>query len=626
MRRVVGVIGHVDHGKTALVRALTGMETDRLPEERRRGMSIALGFAHLSIAGVVIDLIDMPGHERFVRTMVSGATGIDAVIIAVAANEGVKPQTVEHVDIAGLLGVARAIVVATKADLADPARAEAVIRDAAALVRRAGIAVCATAAVSATTGQGLPGLLGGLSAALADTPAHRDDGFPYLPVDRAFTIAGHGTVVTGTLRRGVLAVSDEVELVPAGQAVRIRGLQVHGRPVTVAQPGQRVAANLRDMTPSEAGRGTALAARGLLAPSAWLTVKLQVVGGAPTLRTGMRLALLFGAEETEARLRLLDRDEAGPGQAVLAQLQCAARISVPSRERLILRRMSPPMTLAGGTILDPHGTRLRRHAPSILARLHELAGASPEQVVRQAVQSAGQRGASLPALARLSGVAPARAAAWLASAPVVVKPGFVVSKAAYDQLAAELRAGFGARDAACPDGLSREQILRWLPQAFPPVLDDVLAGLVREAVLLQASGLFRLRHAGREQARAAAEARSAGQLAELLRRGGLSPPDPALASPGPQVKRLLDRLVREGVAIRAVDRVQKREVLFHREAIEDARRRLAPLLAHPPGLLVSEAGAALGISRKYSVPLLEYLDAIQFTRRVADRRVLARRP
>ncbi len=646
MRRVIGVLGHVDHGKTALVRALTGADTDRLPEEKRRGISIALGFAHLTLAGTVFDLIDMPGHERFVRTMVSGATGIDAALLVVAANEGVKPQTVEHLDIAALLGVRQAVVVAAKADLVAPAQAEAVARAAADLARRAGLAVPAAVPASAHTGHGMAAVrdaLAALAAPAGEPPQDAfqgDDGFPYLPIDRAFSVAGHGTVVTGTLRRGPLAVGDEIELAPAGRPVRLRGLQVHGRRVAAAQPGQRVAANLRDVAVADLARGLALAPRALLAPSAWLTVALRVVEAAPPLRTGARLDLLFGAEELPARLRLLDGDEAVPGRPVLAQLYCAAPVSVPARERFILRRPSPPLTVAGGTIIDPAAARLRRRDPAILGRLAALAAAAPADILRQAVEASGMRGVPLPALARLAGLAPARAAALLRGASFVVlppgapAPATVVARAARDRAAAAALSALSAPALSAPahsGGLSRQRLAAALPEIGPAVLDDALADLLRRGALRQAGGLLRPAHADRDRARAAAqaaaEARAAAQLAELLRRGGLSPPDPAALAPGPQARRLLDRLVRDGTAVRARDAVQKRDVLFHQDAVADARRRLAPLLAQAPaGLLVGEAGAVLGISRKYSVPLLEHLDSIRFTRRVADRRLLAAQP
>ncbi len=623
MRRVIGVVGRVDHGKTALVQALTGMETDRLAEEKRRGISIVLGFAHLALPGIELDFIDMPGHERFVRTMVSGATGIDGVAAVVAANEGIKPQTIEHLDIVGLLGVRRTVIVVAKADLVEQGQAECVARDAAAIARRVGLDVQAAVLTSAVTGQGMPELLQAL-AALAVEPVEPDAGFPYLPIDRVFTIAGHGTVVTGTLRRGPLSMNDAMELVPSARPVRLRALQVHGRHVPAAQPGQRVAANLRDIEPGELRRGAALAGRGLLRPSSWLSVMLRLVESAPPLRTGQRFDLLFGTEEVGVRLRLLDRDEALAGQTAPAQVQCDRPVSVPSREAFILRRTSPSMTVAGGCLLDPDAVRLRRRDPAVLAGLAALAQASPEQIVLQAVEVAAANGAQLTALSRLAGVAPSRAAAWLAASRAhITRSGFVVARQDYDRFVEAVKNVLAGQASAHPDGLKQPQLLALLPEAGIHMLEEAVSDLVGRGLVQQEGGRARWRQPEQQAARDAEEALLAGRLAETLRQGGLSPPDPATAAPDFHTKRVLDRLVREGVAVRARDHAQKRDVLFHREAVAEAQRRLAPLLA-PPGLLVSEAGAALGISRKYSVPLLEYFDGIRYTRRVADRRVLAR--
>ena len=316
MRRLVlGVIGHVDHGKTSLVRALTGMETDRLPEEIKRGISITLGFAHARIGGGEVDFVDMPGHERFVRTMASGATGINAALLVVAANEGVMPQTREHVDIAGLLGVGQAVIAVTKADLVSPGELDATAREAAALVAAAGLAAAPPVPVSAVTGAGVEALKGAITAVWEGASAPDELGFAYLPVDRAFSVAGYGTVVTGTLRRGKLLAGDEIEIVPAASPVRVRGLQVHGARVNEASPGQRVAVNLRGIEPAQVPRGTALATPGLLPASAWITVELRAVQEAPALATGARLVLLIGTEEVGARLRLLDRDALEPGES-----------------------------------------------------------------------------------------------------------------------------------------------------------------------------------------------------------------------------------------------------------------------------------------------------------------------
>lgn len=618
-RAVVGVIGHVDHGKTALVRALTGMETDRLEEEKRRGISIALGFAFLQAGVATVDLIDMPGHERFVRTMVSGATGIDAALLVVAANEGIKPQTVEHLDIAGLLGLQRVVVAVSKADLVTPGEAEAAAGAAAALARAAGIQVCAAVLTSAHTGQGMDALRDALLAVIPAGPPGQDDGFPYLPVDRVFSVAGHGTVVTGTLRRGPLAVTDEVAAVPDGRAVRLRGLQVHGARTGRGLPGQRLAVNLRDVAPDGIARGAALTARGMLPPSDWLTVALRSVEGAPPLPTLTKLALLFGTDEVEARLRLLDCDELPPGGAALAQLRCAAPVSVPARERFILRRISPPLTVAGGRVIDPAASRLRRFAPRTLARLAALAGADPAGIVAAEAAAAGAAGVALQRLAQLAGVAEARAAALLPALPAVLgRSRVVVMEREWERVLAAIPGALAGRDAETPT----DRLAALLPWAGRAVLDDAASELVRRGALVRAGGGVRLHAPSRDRARADEEAVGAARMADTLRRAGLSPPDIGVVVPDPRAKRLADRLIREGVVVRAVDKVQKRELLFHQEAIELAKQRLRPLLGGA-GLAAGEAGKALGISRKYCVPLLEHLDAIRFTRRIADRRVLA---
>ena len=618
-RLLLGVIGHVDHGKTALVRALTGIETDRLGEEKRRGISIALGFAHLALPGAIADLIDMPGHERFVRTMISGATGIDAVLLVVSAAEGIKPQTVEHVDIAGLLGLRQAVIAVTKADLVSPARAEAVGRDAASLVRTAGMVSGAPVLTSAVTGLGLDALRTELGRALGMAASREDAGFPYLPIDRAFSLPGHGTIVTGTLRRGGLAAGGAVVAIPCGTSVRIRGLQVHGHAVDTASPGQRVAVNLRGVELTAVPRGSALTSDGLLQPSVWLSVQLRSVAGAPELANASRLRLLFGTDEVDCRLRLLDRDTLQPGDVAPAQLHCASPVAIPAREPFILRWASPAMTVAGGRVLDPETVRQRRHAPGVLARLAALQSATPERIVIDEVDRAREAGISIHRVARVAGVSPAKAAAMLQASPeVVLRSGHAVLQPYLDAVIGRLPRLLQPH----AEGLSREALGRLLPAVGAIVLDEAAMRLAQSGVLRQDRGLIRVYQAAHERHQADADAARATRMLATLLEAGLTPPDAVTLAPDPGAKRLLDRLVKEGAVVRTTDRVQKRDIFFHQQALDNARTRLAPLLREP-GLLVKEAGEALGISRKFSVPLLEYLDSVRFTKRVADRRILA---
>ena len=622
---LVGVIGHVDHGKTALVRALTGVETDRLKEERARGVSIVPGFALLACERGEIDLVDLPGHERFVRAMVSGATGMRAVLLAVDANEGIKPQTIEHLEIARLIGVRRGVLALTKADLASPETIEARSAEVAAAAARAGIAAGPAIATSTLTGAGLPALSAALSALLAESGASPDDGFAYLPVDRVFSRAGFGTVVTGTLRRGRLAVGDTLEIVPGGRSAAVRGLQIHGRAVEAAEPGRRTAVALRGVGLDEIARGQALCLPGLLAPSRWIDVTITAAASAEAaLQGGTACRLLFGTSEVEARLRLLDRTALEPGASAQAQLHLAEPVAVPAREPFVLRLDSPAITVAGGRVLDPASRRRRRGDAGVTADLQAIAAGRPAEALAVRLAQAGAAGTALPELARLAGTAPERVRRLLmASGAREIGERFVGAPAF-----AALRAGTLTAlsqhhgDHPMEHGIAIERIARSL--ALPePLAGAVLRDLAATRDAAQTGALWR--RADFDPARN--ESETARRLEQMFRRAGLNPPDEAEAV-GRDIRRreALTYLVGAGTVIRAVDRVQRRAVLFHKEAITSARTRLSaafPNAGTPEtGFLAREAGAALGISRKFSIPLLEHLDATGFTRRAGDRRVI----
>ena len=631
---LVGVIGHVDHGKTALVRALTGIETDRLKEEKARGVSIVPGFALLAPEGRdgEIDLVDLPGHERFVRAMISGATGMGAVLLAVDANEGIKPQTLEHLEIARLIGVRRGVVALTKSDLVAPERLAERAAEVAAAAARAGLDAPAVVATSTLTGAGLPDLSEALAVLLDEAPPRTDDGFPYLPVDRVFSRAGFGTVVTGTLRRGRLSVGDAVAIVPGGPTATVRGLQIHGRAVTTAEPGRRTAVALRGVGLSDIARGQALAPPDLLASSRWLDVSLIASPGGDPLPGGTALRLLFGTSEVGARLRLLDRDALEPGATGPAQLHLDAAVAVPAREPFILRRDSPATTVAGGRVLDPDSRRRKRHDPRLLADLAALADGGPPEALAIRLAQAGAAGAALCDLARVGGTAPDRVRALLPSLGAREVGERILGGPAFASLRDAILAVLDGhhRDQPMEHGLPAERIVRALglaePVAAAALRDLVATGDVAQGGMqggTQGGALFR--RAGFNPARNETEV--ARRLEAIFRQAGLTPPDEAEAV-GRDVRRreALTYLVGAGTVIRAVDRVQRRAVLFHKAAVEEARAKLRatfPGATSPEsGFLAREAGAALGISRKFSIPLLEHLDATGFTRRAGDRRVI----
>jgi selenocysteine-specific elongation factor len=618
---VIGVIGHVDHGKTALVRALTGEETDRLPEEKARGISIALGFAQLKTgqgANQTIDLIDMPGHERFIRTMIAGATGIDAVLLVLAANEGIKPQTIEHLDIASLLGLRRAVIAITKTDLVTPEQAHSIAKDAAGLLTRAGFLLLPPVLTSALRGEGIDDLRAALAALSATQAPRETGGLPFLPIDRAFAIPGHGPVVTGTLRGAAIATGDTLELFPSRQMVRVRAVQTHGASVAAASPGQRTALNLRDADISTLKHGMALGWPGVFTPSDWLTISIRATSGAPPLKNGARLRALLGTDECEIRLRLLDRDALEPGAAGFAQLHASKAIAFPAREHVILRLASPAVTVAGGQILEPVTRRHRRFSAPLLQRLARLASLAPEALVLAEIAAQGTAGSSLARLSQLSALAPTPIAMLLKPHPVLVTAaGLVVRHAALDSLIARIAALLAPHD----DGLSPAKLLAALPETGADVLDEAIKILLTRNLIAKRGTQLGVPRPEQEQKRARDEATLAAEIAAQLHAAGLSPPDPKTIVTTLAASRAVDRLLREGILIRAKDRAKDKEILFHREAVAEAIRRLAPLLEQGPGLLATDVGTALGISRKYTMPLLDHLDSIRFTRRINDRRL-----
>ncbi|MGQ9365758.1 selenocysteine-specific translation elongation factor [Azospirillum sp. ST 5-10] len=625
MRTVVaGVLGHIDHGKTALVRALTGTDTDRLREEKARGISIALGFARLALPDGEIDLVDMPGHERFVRTMVSGATALEAALLVVDAGEGVRPQTVEHLAIASLIGVRRAVVAVARCDLAPPERAAAAAEAAQELCARLGFAAAPAVTVSAVTGQGLAELTERLAALLRDPAERPDHGFAWLPVDRVFAVAGFGTVVTGTLRRGRLAVGDAVELLPGGRPARVRSLQIHGRAVAATGPGRRTAVALRGVERADVTPGMALATPGALAPADWLDVAVRVPpGAARPLETGAAVRLLFGTTEAEARVRLLDREKLKPGAEAVAQLRCTTPVWLPAGEPFVLRAGSPPATLAGGRILAAAAGRRRRNDPDTLALLRALSAAAPAEAAALHLRAAGAAGMRPDALARAVGLAPGALAVAEAEA---LPDGTLLHREALPALAERLLALVAEhqRQAPTDPGLPLER-LRALPGVPSAVAEAVAARLAAAGRLVREGTALRLPRPEAERLLSDTDRALLAALETTFRRAGLTPPDPAAAADGSRRRaQALRHLVRRGTLVRTVDRVQKREILFHREALARARRILTHHLAdRRTGFPVGEAGRLLGISRKYCVPLLEHLDATGFTRRDGDRRILA---
>lgn len=609
----VGVIGHVNHGKTALVQALTGMQTDRLAEERRRGMSIVLGFAWLALDGGTLDLVDAPGHEQFVRAMVAGATGIQATLLVVDAREGVKPQTVEHVAIADLLGVRRGIVAITKADLVDEARRAAVQRELRARLRDSHLAFAPRLVVSSRTGEGLPALRAALQDLVKQASLPAPAGAPFcLPVDRVFTLAGQGTVVTGTLRGGRLRVGDAIEVQPAGLASMVRQLQVHGVAVDEALAGQRVGVNLRHVKPDQLARGDVLAPPGRLAPASLLDAELRLLSGVTAQQLeGRELQLLVGTSEVGVVPRLLGERGAG---VQLGQLRSARPVAALAGEPFVLRRASPAATLAGGRILDPGARRHRRSDAVALQALRVLSSGTDGQRLAERLRRAGAAGLALEEL----GIASPQGAALVAG--VAESNGARLWHLPLVQ-ALQQRMVDAVRH------YHRQQPLR--PAAPLPVCRAALPADAPEALyrrllaVLQERGELQLSHGDvrcpDHDPLRHLDARSRDALdalAAAFRRGGMTPPDPP--APGTPPRRLLELLVSRGEVLLLPGQLPTQRIAFHRDAVAAARDTLAGTFAPPNAFTVSQAREVLGTTRKFAVPLLEHLHATGQTRRRGD--------
>lgn len=623
----VGVIGHVDHGKTSLVKALTGMETDRLPEEKIRGMSIALGFAWLELENGMIDLIDVPGHEHFVRTMVSGATGIEASLLVVDGKEGIKPQTAEHLAITQLLGIRKGLVAITKSDQLPPSQRAQIVSQLSSLLRHTYLAQAPLLFTSSISGEGIDALRGDLHDMLeAQTPSLPTDSF-YLPIDRVFTIDGSGTVVTGTLRMGSLAVGQEVEIMPLGIKSRVRQLECHGQVREQLFPGQRAGVNLRHVKADALRRGHVLSSCGFLHSSTCLNVQVQVLKEAERpLKQGQTARLLFGATEVSARLRLLDATALQPGEEGWAQLLLARPVVASAYEPFILRSESPASTLAGGRILDPCAVRCSRNDKTLLIKLRSLTIGSRTQILKERIKEAGYAGISIAELAALVPCSQEHVRQNLLAAEAeMLDPSQVIYLPFLDTLAdmfiAALRhfhrqhpARKGAPLTHCRAALPKaagERVFRYVMQRLCAAKRIEVEGGI--ASLFGYDPLSALSAEKRQQAL---------RMEEDVRRGSLTPPDVEEVAKDEGELELLNLLVTRGDLVLLTGEQAGKKVVFHREAVAAAKLRMAEAFPPPAAFTVSEFRMLVGSTRKYVVPLLTYFDAIGVTLRQGDKRVM----
>ena len=617
---VVGTAGHIDHGKSALVQALTGTDPDRLAEEKARGITIDLGFAHLALpGGPVLSFVDVPGHERFVRNMLAGAHGMDAVVLVVAADESVMPQTREHFHICRLLGIPRGLIALTKCDLAD-ADAQAVAEmEARELVAGSFLEGATVVRVSARTGLGLDALTRELRALAEAAAPPSAAGLLRLPVDRSFTLRGFGTVVTGTIVSGSVSAGDEVEVLPSGRRGRVRGLQVHGEARERVEAGSRAAVNLAGLEVADVQRGQVLAPPDTLRATSMIDVALSVLPGGRPLRHGARVRVHLASAEALARVHVSGGAPIAPGATGRAQLRLERPAVAARADRLVIRSYSPAATIGGAEVLDPLPRKRRRHEAAPAA-LRPSAEQSAVEAARALVEAAGIEGIPLELLAaRLAVPVGSLAALRDASGLVAVgkEPGALMSEAAMDSLGARLCALLAEyhRDQPLRPGMAREEARRRLFRRCPPgAFEHVLERLEQAREVRALADVLSL---AAHQVRYTAE--EEGVRAELLAQAsaaGLAGLDPEPAS-SPVKVRVARSLVEEGV----LQRVGEGR-LVHREALVALAAALRARFAPGERVDVGAVKEMTGLSRKFVIPLLEHLDRERVTRRAGADRVL----
>jgi selenocysteine-specific elongation factor len=626
---VLGTAGHIDHGKSALVKALTGTDPDRLPEEKERGVTIELGFARLVLpSGATMGVVDVPGHERFIRQMVAGATGIDVVLLVVAADDGVMPQTREHLAIIDLLGIPRGVVAITKSDLADPEWIGLVKEDVTRLLAGTSIEGAPIVAVSARTGAGLDELREALDAVAGQTESRHADLPMRLPVDRVFTIAGAGTVVTGTLWSGTVRREDAVEVLPSGRTGRVRGVQVHSQPVDRAAAGMRVAINLAGLDKDEIARGDIVATPGTLQTTdRFDALFTYLAGNEKPFESGTRVHVHHGTREVLGRVLFMDGlTELQPGGRTFAQVRLEEPLAPRYDDRFIVRSYSPVATIGGGTVLDaapPRRTGLRAHERGLLESLaaHDLSGAATGLLASRGVPMTSAGVATALGLPR-PGVADDLNKADLERLKVGADTCFVTAEGLERLLSGTVAHLLRYHDehplaTGIAAGALRDRVDRRVP---PKVFDAVLD-------LAAARGLVRLtggqvRHPQAAAGALAEEDAALAALTPLLEGQGLAPGTvPELAAlAGVDVgvaRKALTKLVAAGVVVRLGP-----EMHFSAVAVQAAHERIVAYLQASGTMLASDARDILGTSRKYVVPLLEYLDAQGVTKREGDTRTL----
>jgi len=627
---IVGTAGHIDHGKSTLVEALTGTHPDRLAEEKRRGITIDLGFAFLEENGVRFGFVDVPGHERFVSNMLAGAAGIDILLLVIAADESIKPQTREHFDICRLLGVQRGVVALTKSDMVDRETLELVHMEAEEFLRGSFLEKAPLVPLSAKTGVGLAELKKALTEVAASASAKDASRHFRLPIDRAFAMKGFGSVVTGTLISGSVGPGDEVELFPGGERLRVRGVQSGGKSVERATPGQRTAVNLAGIEHTALKRGMALAAPGKFRKTRRIDVRLELLPSARKMKQGTRLHFHAGTAETIAEVSFHGGKELAPGGSALANLKLQDEVLVLPGDRFIVRQFSPVVTIGGGAVLDPLARRPMLRDAGRAAFLETLEQGNHEETVAAMTERA-LFGLGYEEIVARTGWAEKEIQGALEKVHgsgrvriVSAEPLVLVSGKLFEEVRKKIieRVEKFQKENPLLPGIPREDLRASLgrrvrSETFRAALEELAA-----QKKLDAQGEF-VKKAGSEIALLPEEAKAREQIEAAFASAGLAVPSvkevlAKLTVEAKRAEKLLQILLREKDLIRVSP-----ELIFHRQALGQLKEQLSSYKkAKGDRISVPAFKELTGITRKYAIPLLEYLDREHVTRRVGEERVI----
>ena len=626
---IVGTAGHIDHGKTALVKALTGIDADRLEEEKRRGITIDLGFAHMEVpAGsgdaVRFGFVDVPGHERFVRNMLAGIGGIDLVLLVIAADEGIKPQTREHFDICRLLSIQRGITVLTKADLVDKETLDVIRMEVEDFLRGSFLQAAPIVPVSSLKGSGLDQLKRELVGLASDLPVRDSRALARLPIDRVFTMKGFGTVVTGTLVAGTIRKEDELELFPSKRRARVRGVQVHGSPADQAVAGERTALNLAGVDKTELARGMTLATPGLLQATARIDVTLSLLRTAKPLKNGGRVHLHVFASETVARVWLLQDTQLAPGAEGFAELQLADSLLLLPGDRFIIRQFSPVITIGGGVVIDAIPLK-KVAAEAKIKSLQELSAGVVPSVLLARILRREQQGIEMDRLTAEMGCPSADLEGHLsklAAEKLIVRHGeWAADIQSFRLSVANLRKLVSAFHSANPlvPGISKDALREQAGLSAVAFDASLSAAVAANGVVVSHD---RVHLPGRGVQLKDDEAESRSMIEQAFASAGLKVPALKDVLAGLKIdkgraQKIVTLLLRDKVLIKVSD-----DLVFHCAALDQLRTSLSAQKAKNPKINVATFKDLTGVSRKYAIPLLEYLDRERVTRRVGDERII----